>query len=166
MCMQQFRIHIFFEGITGRKPTTSALVNEHKAYILAAYNKSLTKPMMYNWFSHGPGEIGTSNFAYYRQVIEYMQSLAGDNVIGLSLDQYLGYQKTRYAAENGTGKSVSLGPDGYLNISFDMSGLQNTVRHRLLSLLIDSDAQIDSITWTENIKAVTFNPPPGWLISN
>jgi gliding motility-associated-like protein len=144
-----------------QETNNSALVNEHKAYILAAYNKSLTKPMMYNWFSHGPGEIGTSNFAYYRQVIEYMQSLAGDNVIGLSLDQYLGYQKTRHAAENGPGKSVSLGPDGYLNISFDMSGLQNTVRHRLLSLLIDSDAQIDSITWSENIKAVTFNPATG-----
>jgi hypothetical protein len=151
----------FFRRNHWQETNNSALVNEHKAYILAAYNKSLTKPMMYNWFSHGPGEIGTSNFAYYRQVIEYMQSLAGDNVIGLSLDQYLGYQKTRYAAENGPGKSVSLSPDGYLNISFDMSGLQNTVRHRLISLLIDSDAQIDSITWTENIKAVTFNPATG-----
>jgi hypothetical protein len=151
----------FFRRNYWQETNNSALVNEHKAYILAAYNKSLIKPMMYNWFSHGPGEIGTSNFAYYRQVIEYMQSLAGDNVIGLSLDQYLGYQKTRYAAENGPGRSVSLSPDGYLNISFDMSGLQNTVRHRLISLLIDSDAQIDSITWTENIQAVTFNPATG-----
>ncbi len=151
----------FFRRNHWQETNNPALVDEHKAYILAAYNKSLTKPMLYNWFSHGPGEIGTSNFAYYRQVIEYMQSLAGDNVIGLSLDQYLGYQKTRYAAENGPGKSVSLSPDGYLNISFDMSGLQNTVRHRLISLLIDSDAQIDSITWTENIQAVTFNPATG-----
>lgn len=151
----------FFRRNHWQETNNAALVNEHKAYILAAYNKSLTKPMMYNWFSHGPGEVGTSNFAYYRQVIEYMQSLAGDNVIGLSLDQYLGYQKTRYAAENGPGKSVSLSPDGYLNISFDMSGIQKTVRHRLISLLIDSDAQIDSITWTENIKAVTFNPATG-----
>ncbi|WP_305661242.1 gliding motility-associated C-terminal domain-containing protein [Daejeonella sp.] len=151
----------FFRRNHWQETNNPALVNEHKAYILAAYNRSLTKPLMYNWFSHGPGEIGTSNFAYYRQVIEYMQSLAGDNVIGLSLDQYLGYQKTMHAAENGSGKSVSLSPDGYLNISFDMSGLQKTVRHRLLSLIINSDAQIDSITWTENIKAVTFNPATG-----
>src|SRR5690606_23225035 len=92
---------------------------------------------------------------------EYMQTLAGDNVIGLSLDQYLGYQKTRYAAENGSGKSAVLSPDGYLEISFDMSDLQKTVRHRLISLLIDSDAQIESISWSENIKAVTFNPASG-----
>jgi gliding motility-associated-like protein len=151
----------FFRRNHWQETNNLALVNEHKAYILAAYNRSQTKPIMYNWFSHGPGEAGTSNFAYYRQVIEYMQSLAGDNVIGLSLDQYLGYQKTRYAAENGPGKSFTFTADGYLEISFDMSGLQNTVRHRLLSLLVDSDAQIDSISWSENIKAVTFNPATG-----
>lgn len=151
----------FFRRNHWQETNNSALVNEHKAYILAAYNKSLTKPLMYNWFSHGPGEVGTNNFAYYRQVIEYMQTLAGDKVIGLSLDQYLGYQKTRYAAENGPGKSTVLSPDGYLEISFDMSGLQKTVRHRLISLLIDSDAQIESISWSENIKAVTFNPASG-----
>jgi len=151
----------FFRRNHWQSVNDPALVNEHKAYILAAYNKSLTKPVLYNWFSHGPGETGTSNFAYYREVIEYMQTLAGDNVIGLSLDQYLGYQKTRYAAENGPGKRVSLSPDGYLEIKFDMSALQKTIRHRLISLLIDSDAQIDSITWSENIKAVTFNPATG-----
>jgi len=151
----------FFRRNHWQETNNLALVNEHKAYILAAYNKSRTKPIMYNWFSHGPGEIGTSNFAYYRQVIEYMQSLAGDNVIGLSLDQYLGYQKTRSAAENGLGKISRLTADGYLEISFDMSGIQNTVRHRLLSLLVNSDAQIDSISWSENIKAVTFNPATG-----
>lgn len=151
----------FFRRNHWQETNSAALVNEHKAYILAAYNKSLTKPILYNWFSHGPGETGTSNFTYYRQVIEYLQTLAGDNVIGLSLDQYLGYQKTRYAAENGPAKSVSLSPDGYLEISFDMSGLQKTVRHRLISLLVDSDAQIDSISWSENIKAVTFNPATG-----
>ena len=151
----------FFRRNHWQETNSSALVNEHKAYILAAYNKSLTKPILYNWFSHGPGESGTSNFAYYRQVIEYMQTLAGDNVIGLSLDQYLGYQKTRYAAENGPGKVSKLTDEGYLEISFDMSGLQKIVRHRLLSLLIDSDAQIDSISWSENIKAVTFNPATG-----
>lgn len=151
----------FFRRNHWQEVNNPALVNEHKAYVLAAYNKSLTKPVLYNWFSHGPGETGTSNFAYYRQVIEYMQTLAGDNVIGLSLDQYLGYQKTRYAAENGPGRRVSLSQDGYLEINFDMSALQKTVRHRLISLLINSDAQIDSITWSENIKAVTFNPATG-----
>src|SRR5690606_28544451 len=44
-----------------------ALVAEHKSYMLAAYNKSLIKPGIYNWFSHGPGEVGTNNFAYYRE---------------------------------------------------------------------------------------------------
>lgn len=144
-----------------QETNNQALVAEHKAYILSAFNKSKTKPMMYNWFSHGPGENGTNNFAYYREVIEYMQSLAGDNVIGLSLDQYLGYQKTRYAAEHGSRKMSRLTEDGYLEISFDMSDLQKTARHRLISLIIDSDAHIDSISWSENIKAVTFNPSTG-----
>ncbi|SDN03227.1 gliding motility-associated C-terminal domain-containing protein [Daejeonella rubra] len=151
----------FFRRNHWQEINSATLVTEHKAYVLAAYNKSLQNPGIYNWFSHGPGEIGTSNFAYYRQVIEYMQFIAGDNVMGLSLEQYLGYQKTRYAAENGSGKISNLTPDGYLEISFDMAGLKNTVRHRLLSLLVDSDAQIENITWSENIKAVTFNPTTG-----
>lgn len=151
----------FFRRNHWQETNNAALVNEHKAYILSAYNKSLVKPVMYNWFSHGPGEISTSNFAYYREVIEYMQNLAGDNVIGMSLDQYLGYHKTRFAAENGLRKSVSLSPEGFLEINFDMSDLKNTVRHRLISLLIDSDAQIDSISWSENIRTVTFNPSSG-----
>jgi len=151
----------FFRRNHWQEINSAALVTEHKAYVLAAYNKSLQNPGIYNWFSHGPGEIGTSNFAYYRQVIEYMQSIAGDNVMGMSLEQYLGYQKTRYAAENGSGKTSNLTPDGYLEISFDMAGLKNTVRHRLLSLLVNSDALIENITWSENIKAVTFNPTTG-----
>lgn len=144
-----------------QETNNQALVAEHKSYILSAFNKSQTKPLMYNWFSHGPGENGTNNFAYYREVIEYMQSLAGDNVIGLSLDQYLGYQKTRFAAEHGLGKMSRLTEDGYLEIRFDLSDLQKTIRHRLISLLIDSDAQIDSISWSENIKTVTFNSSTG-----
>jgi gliding motility-associated-like protein len=151
----------FFRRNHWQEINSAALVAEHQAYILAAYNKSLVNPGIYNWFSHGPGETGTSNFAYYRQVIEYMQSIAGDNVMGMSLEQYLGYHKTRYAAENGSGKTSNLTPDGYLEISFDMSGLKNTVRHRLISLLVNSDAQIENITWSPNIKTVTFNPVTG-----
>jgi gliding motility-associated-like protein len=151
----------FFRRNHWQEINNAALVSEHQAYILAAYNKSILNPGIYNWFSHGPGETGTSNFAYYRQVIEYMQSIAGDNVMGMSLEQYLGYHKTRFAAENGSGKISNLTADGYLEISFDMAGLTNTVRHRLISLLLDSDAPIENITWSDNIKAVTFNPASG-----
>lgn len=149
---------IFIRRNHWQEVNNPAIVAEHKQYLLAAYNKSLINPRMYAWFSHGPGEIGNNNFAYYREVIEYLQSIGGDNVIGLSLDQYLGYQKTRYAAEHGSGTTARLTSDGYLDISFDLQNLKKTVRNRLLTLLVNSDSQIQGISWSNNIKAVTYNP--------
>src|SRR5690606_33055704 len=41
--------------------------------------------------------------------------------------------------------------------------LQNIVRHRLLSILISSDAEIEDVSWSENIQTVSFNPVTGLI---
>lgn len=132
---------------------------EFKEYIDNAKIKSDISPIVFNWFSHGPGFGEVDNFDQYSQVIDYMQTIWGDDVIGLSLQKFLNYIKTNQAISNNAddkNRDVYDPSDNSLTITLDTKGINRNVLYKDISLNI-TNTDGASIVSIENLSEDTIH---------